>query len=146
MYCLCLSIVGATAILNSNEDETKEAGHALLGVLLVMTGAFVQALQFVFEEKVMSMDDAAAPPLLLIGMEGLWGTFLCLTVVYPLVYYLPGNDHGSYEDPFNTYAMFMNSSTIQLWFVIYLFCYLWIQFVCRFGHVHALIHLACYTG
>jgi hypothetical protein len=54
-------------------------------------------------------------------MEGLWGTLLCLFVVYPIVYYLPGDDHGSYEDPFNTLAMFMNSSTIQVSFVIYFF-------------------------
>ena len=42
-----------------------------MGVLLIMAGAFVQSLQFIFEEKVMTMEgDCAAPPLLLIGMEG----------------------------------------------------------------------------
>jgi hypothetical protein len=75
-------------------------------------------MQFVFEEKVMTMD-IPSPPLLLIGMEGLWGTVLCLLVVYPLVYYLPGEDHGSYEDPFNTIHMIMNSKTIQNAFIIY---------------------------
>ena len=29
-------------------------------------------------------------------------------------YYLPGDDHGSYEDPFNTWAMLMNSTNIQV--------------------------------
>jgi hypothetical protein len=65
--------------------------------------------------------DIPSPPLLLIGMEGLWGTLLCLVVVYPMVYYLPGSDHGSYENPFNTYAMFMNSDNIQIAFAIYFF-------------------------
>jgi len=119
-------LVGGTAILNSNEDEEVDAGLALLGVTLVMLGAFVQALQFVFEEKVMTLEEAAAPPLLLIGMEGLWGTVICLILVYPLAYFLPGDDHGSYEDPFNTYEMFMNTETIQWAFVIYffaIFCY-----------------------
>ena len=115
-------LVGSTAILNSARDQASvEPGEAFLGVLLVMTGAFVQALQFVFEEKVMTMDDVAAPPLLLIGMEGLWGTVLCLLVVYPLVYYIPGSDHGSYEDPYNTWDMFVNSKNIQLAFVVYFF-------------------------
>jgi drug/metabolite transporter (DMT)-like permease len=114
-------LVGGTAILNSNENSTVEPGEALLGVVLVMCGAFVQALQFVFEEKVMAMDEGAAPPLLLIGMEGLWGTFLCLTVVYPLAYFLPGADHGSFEDPFNTYDMVVNTPTIQWAFFIYFF-------------------------
>ena len=36
-------------------------------------------------------------------------------------YYMPGDDHGSYEDPFNTWAMLMNSRNIQIAFVIYFF-------------------------
>mmetsp|Transcript_43888 Transcript_43888/g.105897 ORF Transcript_43888/g.105897 Transcript_43888/m.105897 type:complete len:469 (+) Transcript_43888:87-1493(+) len=118
---MAVFLVGGTAILNESEnDDEDKSGDALLGVILVMAGAVVQAMQFVFEEKVMTMD-IPSPPLLLIGMEGLWGTVLCLLIVYPLVYYLPGDDHGSYEDPWNTYHMFMNSSTIQNAFVVYFF-------------------------
>jgi multidrug transporter EmrE-like cation transporter len=114
-------LVGMTAVLNSKDESqarSVEPGEALLGVLLVLGGAFVQALQFVFEEKVMHMD-IPAPPLLLVGMEGFWGTFLCLVVVYPIVYLMPGNDHGSYEDPFNTWYMFTHNATVQWAFVIY---------------------------
>jgi hypothetical protein len=127
---VAVALVGAAAIWNASDDNSLTSataaqysgGQALLGILLVMAGAFVQALQFVFEEKVMTMDnDAAAPPLLLIGMEGLWGTLFCLGVVYPLAYYLPGNDHGRYEDPYNTYHMVLASSTIQWSFLIYFF-------------------------
>lgn len=119
-------LVGTTAILNSN-DETRlvDPKQAALGIFLVMAGAFVQSLQFVFEEKVMTMD-IPAPPLLLVGMEGLWGTILCIIVVYPIAYMLPGSDHGSYEDPFNTWYMFMHNANIQFAFVIYfvtIFCY-----------------------
>ena len=113
--------IGATAILNSNNDVDLDPADALWGITLVMTGAFVQALQFVFEEKVMTMDESAVPPLLLIGAEGFWGTLLCLTVVYPIAYFTPGPDHGSYEDPFNTWTMFMDSRTIQYAFLIYFF-------------------------
>jgi drug/metabolite transporter (DMT)-like permease len=51
-------LVGGTAILNESEksvDEGETKGQALLGVLLVMAGAVVQSMQFVFEEKVMTM-------------------------------------------------------------------------------------------
>lgn len=114
-------LVGVTAMLASSASASAvEGSDAFVGVLLVLAGAFVQALQFVFEEKVMSMD-IPAPPLLLIGMEGVWGTVLCLFVVYPLAYFTPGSDHGSYEDPFNTYEMILNSPTIQWAFVIYFF-------------------------
>jgi drug/metabolite transporter (DMT)-like permease len=50
-------LVGGTAILNesSGSKEDDGSGQALVGVLLVMLGAVVQAMQFVFEEKVMTM-------------------------------------------------------------------------------------------
>ncbi|RYY68502.1 hypothetical protein EON63_24730 [archaeon] len=67
------------------------------------------------------VDMPSIPPLLLIGMEGLWGTLLCLFVVYPIAYYAPGTDHGSFENPYNTYIMFISSSTIQHVFIIYFF-------------------------
>ena len=112
-------LVGMTAVLSSGENANVESGEALMGVALVMLGAFVQALQYVFEEKVLTMEEADVPPLLLIGMEGFWGSFLCLVLLYPLAYYLPGDDHGSFEDPFNTYHMVMNTPTIQWAFFIY---------------------------
>jgi len=122
-------LVGATAILNSSDNEddelerdTRSVEQALLGVVLVLAGAFVQAMQFVFEEKVMRSDNEydAVPPLLLIGMEGLWGTVLCLVFVYPIAYYIPGGDHGSYEDPFNTWHMLVHTPAIQEATLIYL--------------------------
>jgi drug/metabolite transporter (DMT)-like permease len=117
-------VIGATALLISmsdkNDESDQQLGEALVGVVLVLLGAFVQSLQFVFEEKVMTMD-VSSPPLLLIGMEGFWGTLLCLLLLYPLAYYSPGDDHGSYEDPFNTWCMFWNSATIQWMFLVYFF-------------------------
>jgi len=120
-------MVGSTAILAEGGNETSTAAdttdgesnpNAPYGIAFVLLGAFVQALQYVFEEKVMSAD-IPAPPLLLIGMEGLWGALFCVAVAYPLVYYLPGDDHGSYEDPFNTWYMIANSTKIQIAFWVY---------------------------
>lgn len=124
-------LVSATAVLGTSSDAiniddddidpSSASASAVMGVGLVLAGALVQALQFVFEEKVMTMDESAAPPLLLIGMEGLWGTFLCLFVVYPMAtYVIPGNDwNGSYEDMGNTMTMIGNSKTIQYSFIAY---------------------------
>jgi drug/metabolite transporter (DMT)-like permease len=117
-------IVGGTAMLASGGDgegsNDSKTSQTFLGVCLLIAGAFVQAVQFVFEEHVMTMD-VPAPPLLLIGMEGLWGTILGICVMYPIGYYLPGSDHGSYEDPFNTWAMLTHSRNIQIAFFIYFF-------------------------
>jgi hypothetical protein len=55
-------------------------GTAALGVALILMGAFVQSLQYVFEEKVMSsseedLDMAPTPPLLLVRWR-------CCTALY----------------------------------------------------------------
>jgi hypothetical protein len=125
-------LVGLTAVLASFNtsydgdqiDETNASadyGKVLTGIVFIMTGAFVQALQFVLEEKVMTgMEDASAvPPLLLISMEGLWGGFFCFFILYPIAYYMLGGDHGYYEDPLNTLHMVAHSSGIKAVFVVY---------------------------
>ncbi|CAM9280043.1 unnamed protein product, partial [Ectocarpus fasciculatus] len=113
-----ITLVGATAIFSPSDEDSGNDNPAL-GVTLVLAGAFVQSLQYAFEEKVMSME-VSAPPLLLVGMEGFWGTLICLFVLYPLAYLTPGNDHGSFENPFNTYYMIMNSSEITWMVTLYI--------------------------
>merc|ERR1719506_1833026 len=89
-----------------------EGKDPLVGVGLILGGAFVQSLQYAFEEKVMSAD-VGAPPLLVIGMEGLWGFFICTFVLYPFLYAM------GIEDPFDTWEMFKNSTDIQFMFLLY---------------------------
>jgi hypothetical protein len=127
---MSIVVVGAVALLSAPGSSGDDANpgkavaadlqynHPLTGVALILMGAFVQSLQYAFEEKVMNMD-IPAPPMLLIGMEGLWGTILCVCFLYPLVYNLPGPDHGCIENPYNTYVMFRNSTPIQLMFVLF---------------------------
>jgi drug/metabolite transporter (DMT)-like permease len=122
---ISIVLVGLTAMLSGSGDGSEGGGdnqsNPLTGVLLILLGALVQSLQYAFEEKVMSME-IAAPPLLLIGMEGLWGSLVCLTVLYPAAYMMPGADHGSIENPFNTIAMIQNSSSVQWMFLAYFLC------------------------
>ena len=87
-----------------------DATDAAIGVLMTMLGTFVQSVQYTYEEKVMS-GDIAAPPWLLIGMEGLCGTLICTVILYPLAYLCPGPDNGSFENPYNTLVMLQNSPT-----------------------------------
>jgi hypothetical protein len=59
-----------------------------------------------------------APPLVVIGCEGLWGTIMTLILVYPISYYLPGADVGNcFENPFDAIAMIQHNQTL-LYFVI----------------------------
>lgn len=100
---------------SDDDDELDVANAAALleamtGVLLTLAGTFVQSVQYAYEEKVMS-GDISAPPWLLIGVEGVTGTLILTLILYPVAYFLPGPDHGSFEDPFNTIAKISNSPT-----------------------------------
>jgi hypothetical protein len=57
-------------------------------------------------------------------MEGLWGLIICVFLLYPLAYYYPGEDHGSFENPFNTFTMIQNSQSVQIMFCVYFFAVL----------------------
>lgn len=133
-------LIGATAIGGGEEEADSAAASSgeqvivnsatrtITGILLILAGALVQSLQYAFEERIMSLEDEDgneqamnAPPLLLIGMEGFWGTIICVAVLYPLAYFTPGPDHGSIENPFNTLAMIRNSTSVQFIFTIYFF-------------------------
>jgi len=105
---VAILLVGATA----NAADGPDGKDPLVGVGLILCGAFVQSLQYAFEEKVMSAD-VGAPPLLVIGMEGLWGFFFCTAVLYPILY------AAGIEDPFDTWEMVKNSKDIQFMFGLY---------------------------
>jgi drug/metabolite transporter (DMT)-like permease len=92
----------------SGKEDKAGAAEALVGVLMTLAGTFVQSVQYTYEEKVMS-GNISAPPWLLIGMEGFCGTVLCTFLLYPLAWLVPGPDHGSFENPLNTYAMLQSS-------------------------------------
>lgn len=163
---VAIILVGLTAVMSTSDSTDTSGKSPLVGIALVLAGAFVQSLQYAFEEKVMTTEewettvpkgarpndklqlmsptgkeatviipnlkegqtfmardenDVTAPPLLVIGMEGFWGLLICVLVLYPAVYYLPGSDHGSIEDPFNTYVMLEANPEIQRIFWLYFF-------------------------
>jgi hypothetical protein len=121
VWCNVLSIllVGAAALLSSRCDSVSEGKSdretgALLGVTLMLAGSFVQALQFVLEEKIMVHDAVKVPPLLLFGMEGVWGFAFSLFVLWPVGYWL------RYEDPINSLVMIWNTPSLQCFVALYM--------------------------
>ena len=55
---------------------------ALMGVCHTIIGTVFQSCQYVLEERFMRRA-VPAPPWLIIGMEGFWGTVLCIFVMFP---------------------------------------------------------------
>ena len=69
--------------LGASSSNNVTSSLALLGVCQTIIGTFLQSCQYVSEEHFMKRA-IPAPPLLLIGMEGLWGTVLCIVVMFPV--------------------------------------------------------------
>ena len=91
-----------------SEVEGQNSGGAMLGVVFAMGSVLVAALQYVVEEKL--LDDLSTPPNLLVGVMGAVGVALTLFVTYPVYYFfIPGSDHGRFEDPVNTLVKLQNS-------------------------------------
>lgn len=59
----------------------------------------------------MAVDNA--PPLVVIGMEGIWGTVI-MGLVLPLAAMLPGRDLGSVENTADSFYMVSQSNAIQV--------------------------------
>ncbi|RLN68824.1 hypothetical protein BBJ29_006521 [Phytophthora kernoviae] len=117
---LAALMVGATSLADADSQDNNSGNqHPAFGVFMVVLSCAIQAVQYVFEEKLMDEGDSA-PPLVVVGMEGVWGLLLTSFVVYPIAYLVPGSDLGSNERFDDAYQMLLNSSLAQLVVFIYL--------------------------
>eukprot|EP00956_Cyclotella_meneghiniana_P020377 scaffold35859_cov72-Cyclotella_meneghiniana.AAC.4 len=93
-----VTLVGVAAILAGARGEGgrvhASATETLLGATLVMLGNIFQALTAVTEEHILKMENPI-PPLLVVGMHGFWAAVLCVAVLFPIAYWVPGNDRES---------------------------------------------------
>lgn len=121
---VAVCLVGASPLLDDERGKqegastAQGAGDTALGLMLTLGGTCMQALQYAYEEKVMS-GDCPAPPWLLVGMEGFYGTLFLVVGVYPIAGMLPGDDHGAYENFDNTLAKLQNNPTIVFYSAIF---------------------------
>jgi len=65
------------------DNDGVSVAETLIGVLLVIAGTILYAVCVLVEEKLMK-SDVPVPPLLLIGIEGLWGVVLSIFVMFPV--------------------------------------------------------------
>lgn len=81
-------IGGSSALLvdrlsNSDVTDNVSVTETLIGVLLVIAGTILYAVYVLVMEKLLKLD-VPVPPLLLIGIEGLWGIVLSIFVMFPV--------------------------------------------------------------
>lgn len=98
------------------DDSVAQPGvnprDAMYGIGLIVIAQLAQATQYVWEEKMMK--DLKCPAMLLLGIEGVFGTIFMLVVVFPILGSLPGNDHGGCLENFHdSWHMLVNDAVNQ---------------------------------
>eukprot|EP00746_Dinoflagellata_sp_MGD_P101464 gnl/MRDRNA2_/MRDRNA2_41343_c0_seq2.p1 gnl/MRDRNA2_/MRDRNA2_41343_c0~~gnl/MRDRNA2_/MRDRNA2_41343_c0_seq2.p1 ORF type:complete len:208 (-),score=28.36 gnl/MRDRNA2_/MRDRNA2_41343_c0_seq2:82-705(-) len=96
--------------LAENDDQSAPGAsshNALLGMFFVLLAQVSQAVQYVWEERMMT--SMKLPPLLLVGLEGICGLCVMTCVVFPVLGQLPGKDYGGCLESFwDSWAMLYN--------------------------------------
>jgi len=77
------------------------------------------ASQIITEEKMLK--SLKIPPMQVVGYEGVWGTILMICIVFPVNYFLPGEDNGSNENAYDTYLMLCNNHRLLCLICLYIF-------------------------
>jgi len=112
-------MVSSTSFFGGREITEGAGGRdPRIGVGFLLLSCCVQGSQYVFEEVMMKNN--AAHPLLVVGMEGFWGTVLMPIFIFPITYYLPGPDGGSLENIGDSWVMIKNSPTVMWVLIIFI--------------------------
>jgi len=112
---LGLLLVGVSAILD--EDGDKGSSNVPLGILITVVSQAFAAAQMVVEE--IFVKGYGAPPEQVVGSEGVWGVILMIIILF-VMYWIPGNDAGSYENAVDSVHMLFNSSQLLIFVAFYL--------------------------
>merc|ERR1711937_215831 len=67
------------------------------------------------------MKEVDLPAPKIVGWEGSWGCIAMAVIFYPILYILPGKDHGHMEDVVDTYWQLKNSTGVFVCAVVYIF-------------------------
>jgi hypothetical protein len=115
-----LTVVGLAAVLSTGVGKAGSTqGEVAVAILLTVGSQAIAASQIVVEEFL--MHDMTAPPVLVVGIEGLWGLLITSLVVLPIVQFTGGAEgNGIHEDSMDTFAMLRN--TPWLIGIVVLYC------------------------
>mmetsp|Transcript_41170 Transcript_41170/g.74386 ORF Transcript_41170/g.74386 Transcript_41170/m.74386 type:complete len:398 (+) Transcript_41170:65-1258(+) len=114
--------VGLASVWGVEAKGSTKGGSVatlLLGMALAFSGQIVQAAQAVAEEWLVK--DIDLPAMTTVGLEGVWGGILMIVIVFPLVYVLPGSDHGHLEDEVDAAAQLQSSAPLLAMVCIFTF-------------------------
>lgn len=123
MVTVALGIVGFSSVASTGVGKAGVSqGKVIMAILLVVGSQLIQASQIVLEDFL--MHDLTASPILIVGLEGLWGTIITCCVFLPITQFtgnVSNEGNGVHEDTLDTFKMIGNSPTLAIFVIIYVF-------------------------
>lgn len=108
-FCVMgIALVGMANVWS--EDSPKSRKDIVFGILIILLGQVLQAAQVVIEEFL--LQDLQMSSVRVVAWEGLFGIMHCVLWVFPILYLLPGRDHGHLEDALDAVYMMTHSWTV----------------------------------
>jgi drug/metabolite transporter (DMT)-like permease len=104
-----ISLVGLANVWGE-EAHTGSKGNTVFGISLILLGQVLQGAQVVVEEHLLQNLEISS--VRIVAYEGMFGCLHCLLWVFPIIYMLPGRDHGHLENPLDAFYMFFHSLPI----------------------------------
>ena len=89
---LLVSVNASQIITSAMSTTPNSAIKTLLGLMVVFGAQIFSALQFVWEEKL--MEDYLVEPLLIVGLEGIFGIFQVLILMWLLHFFIGSTPQG----------------------------------------------------
>jgi len=118
---IALAIVGIAAVSSTGVVKAGVTqGQVILAICLTVGAQLIQASQIVVED--FFMHDMTASPVLIVGLEGMWGTIITCSVFLPITSLTGGIEdegNGVHEDTIDTFKMIANSPFILVFVIIY---------------------------
>jgi len=110
-----LAAVGTSSLIGGG-DSTD--GKLVIGIVFILAGQLASAVQMVIEETFLKKREY--PALHVVGMEGLHGLLIMSFIVMPILYFIPGEDAGSYENYVDAFVQIGNNVPLLMFNLVYL--------------------------
>lgn len=105
---LCVGGIILVGLANIwGEASPRSRNDTTFGVLIILAGQVLQASQVVLEEHLLQNLEMSS--VRIVAYEGMFGCLHCLVWVFPILYFLPGNDAGHIEDTGDAFYMVCHS-------------------------------------
>ena len=90
-----------------SEKSPRSQSDTFIGIVIILAGQILQAAQVVVEEFLLQGLNVSS--VRVVAWEGLFGVIHCVLWVFPVVYLIPGRDHGHLENSWDAFYMLFHS-------------------------------------